>query len=89
MISQATKTASSSTAPPPSRVTRALTDRQRLLLSVMAQYWIATGEPCSMRYLARRLHLSKSTVHEHIRALHKKGYLAAPCVPSGRVRTPK
>lgn len=60
-----------------------LTDRQRVVLDAMRGYLVATGEPCSVSYLSRRLALSRSTVRDHLEALHRKGWLPSP-YPSDR-----
>ena len=59
-----------------------LTCRQAQVLDAAAAYYAATGEPCSVSYLARRLALSRATVREHLEALARKGWLPAPCPPS-------
>lgn len=55
-----------------------LTDRQRAVLSAIRHYCGATGEVPTLSYLARRLNLDRSTVREHLEALHRKGFLRAP-----------
>lgn len=57
---------------------KALTGRQREVLLELRRFYDATGEQCSERYLARRLKLSRSTVRDHLEAIHRKGYLVAP-----------
>lgn len=55
-----------------------LTDRQRAVLSAIRHYCRETGEVPTISYLARRLGLDRSTVREHLEALHRKGFLRAP-----------
>lgn len=64
-----------------------LTDRQLVVLRTIAHYYEATGEPCSMSYVARRLGIHHETVRDHVQALARKGWLRAPgpCA-FGRVR---
>lgn len=66
----------------PRRARRPLTDRQRTVLAEIVRYYIATGEPCPSRFVARRLSLHHSTVQEHIAALRKKGALRSTGSPS-------
>jgi DNA-binding CsgD family transcriptional regulator len=56
----------------------ALTDRQRVVLTTIDQYYKATGEACSVAYVARRLGLHPSTVREYVHMIAKKGWLRAP-----------
>lgn len=63
---------------------RPLTGRQRLVLDTIVRYYRATGEPCTVRYLARRLGLHPSTIGEHLSALYRKGWLPAPAAPRRR-----
>jgi DNA-binding MarR family transcriptional regulator len=65
---------------PPAHVVEPLTERQRAVLAVIARYHAATGEACSVRFIARRLSIDPSTAQEHIEALYRKGWLrsAAP-----------
>lgn len=64
----------------------ALSPRQRAVLNVIARYRAATGEACSVPYIARQLDLHHSTVQDHIEALYRKGWLRSPG-PSGLIRT--
>lgn len=59
-----------------------LTTKQRTVLMVVDRYTTATGEPCSARYLARRLNLHHSTVLEHLSVLYRKGWLRTPNAPA-------
>lgn len=59
-----------------------LTTKQRTLLIIIEQYVRATGEPCSARYLARRLSVHHSTIQMHLCALHRKGWLLTPNAPA-------
>lgn len=65
--------------------TDALSPRQRTVLVEIDRYLKATGEVCSMNYLARRLNVHRSTIREHINVLHKKGWLRA-CAPGPPAR---
>ena len=67
---------------------RPLTARQRLVLTEIARYFWANGEPCTVAYLARRFDLSPTTVRRHLEALHDKGWLPAPCAPHPPVTDP-
>lgn len=59
-----------------------LTTKQRQIFSAIEGYCKATSEPCPGRYLARRMSLSHTTVRDHLRALHRKGWLRTPNSPS-------
>ena len=59
-----------------------LTLRQQDVFTAISEYCRVTGEPCTANYLARRLGLHHSTVHEHLAALHRKGWLRAPNAPA-------
>jgi repressor LexA len=52
-----------------------LTDKQRQVLEAIQQYWDEYGMPPSLADLASTLQLSRPTVHQHVQALAKKGYL--------------
>ena len=60
-----------------------LTDRQETVLRAVERYYEVTGEPCPIRYLARRLSRHHSTIQSHLEALERKGWLATrgPAVP--------
>ena len=58
-----------------------LTDRQRVVLAEISRYHIATGEPCPMSYLARKLSLHHSTVAQHVDYLRRKGALRSQGLP--------
>jgi DNA-binding FadR family transcriptional regulator len=69
----------------PAKVTpQPLTDRQRLVLSIIAQYYVQNQEPITIALLARKLGVSRTTAHEHVRVLHQKGWLPAPAAPATR-----
>ena len=59
-------------------VPSALTDRQRAVLATAAQYYAATGEACSVSYVARRLGVSRAAIRDHVQRLADKGFLRAP-----------
>lgn len=55
---------------------RALTRRQREILNYVLEYSRQHGYPPSVRDIGNALHLtSSSTVHSHLSALEKKGYI--------------
>lgn len=57
---------------------RALSDRQRDVLSVIEEYTSHFHEPPSVSFIARRLGLHHSTIQMHLESLQHKGWLAAP-----------
>jgi DNA-binding MarR family transcriptional regulator len=61
------------------------TEKQRAVYALAVRYYRATGEPCSMSYLARQLHKHPSTIRAHVRALAKKGWVTAVSPPFQRV----
>jgi DNA-binding MarR family transcriptional regulator len=63
-----------------------LTGRQRLVLHYVVQYYRTTGEPCSARYLGRRLEMHHSSVQRHFETLHRKGWLRSSNSPVTPVR---
>lgn len=60
---------------------RDLSDQQQRILVEIRRYVDATGEPCSHRYLARRLQVHHSTIQEHLERLHRKGWIRSPHSP--------
>lgn len=56
--------------------------RQRAVLVLIARFYEATGETPSVQYIARRMGLHPKTVHEHLEALWRKGWLRTPS-PAG------
>jgi repressor LexA len=57
-------------------MSRGLTRRQRQILEYVIEYTRRRGYPPSVRDIGNALHLtSSSTVHSHLSALEKKGYL--------------
>lgn len=54
---------------------RELTDKQRRVLTVIEDHWRKAGVAPSVAEIADRLGLRKSTTHEHLMALKKKGAL--------------
>lgn len=60
---------------------RPLTDKQRVILAMVARYYRENGEPMTVRLLARRLKCHPATAHEHLRALHRKGWIQSPAFP--------
>lgn len=55
-----------------------LTTRERTVLELLTRYYQATGETCSVLYLARRLKLHHKTVQAHLDSLTAKGWIATP-----------
>lgn len=56
-------------------MTEELTDKQRAILGVIEAHWRAQGVAPSVAEIAARLGLQKSTTHEHLMALKRKGAL--------------
>lgn len=54
-----------------------LTTKQRAVYSLATRYYFATGEPCSLAWLARRLHKNRNTIHDRVRAIVRKGWATA------------
>lgn len=52
------------------------TEKQREVLAAIEQYWGEFGHAPSLADLSAALGVSRATVHEHIGALKRKGYLA-------------
>ena len=52
-----------------------LTEKQREVLELIQAYWTEFGMPQSLADLASKMQISRSTVHEHVMALGRKGYL--------------
>lgn len=60
------------------------TDRQRVVLSEIVRYYEFMGEGCPVPWLARSLDVDPSTARQHVRYLHRKGFLrsaGSPAVP--------
>jgi hypothetical protein len=53
----------------------ALTERQRIVFTLVTHYYAATGEPCSITYVARSLRRDRKTVRAHVEALIRKGVI--------------
>ncbi len=54
---------------------REMTDKQREVLAVVQAYWCEHRVPPSLADLASALKVQRSTVHQHLLALKKKGFL--------------
>ena len=54
---------------------REMTEKQREVLKVVQAYWSEHHVPPSLADLASALGVQRSTVHQHLLALKKKGYL--------------
>jgi heat-inducible transcriptional repressor len=67
----------------------ALTARQRDLLALVIEEYIATGQPVGSRYLVERagLSVSPSTVRNELAELEARGLLSHPHTSAGRVPT--
>lgn len=55
-----------------------LTAKQREVLRLMARYHAEWGRPPSLRLLAVKLGVHYTTVQEHLKVLHTKGWLTTP-----------
>jgi SOS-response transcriptional repressor LexA len=53
----------------------ALTERQAAILSQIARYVEATGEPAPVAFVARQFGMTHKGAAHHVEALHAKGYL--------------
>lgn len=51
-----------------------LTEKQQRVYELALKYFEATGEPCSVSWLARQLHRDRHTVRHHATAIVKKGW---------------
>jgi hypothetical protein len=75
------------------RATDLPTTKQRAILLIIERYAFMTGgDPCPASFVARRMNVHHSTVQEHFRALHRKGWLKtadgpAALLPSETPRT--
>lgn len=58
-----------------------LPTKQRAIVEAIEAFERVTGEPCSIRLLARRLRVHHSTIQEQLSALHRKGWLSSPNSP--------
>ncbi len=54
---------------------RGMTDKQKEMLALVEEYWREHGVAPSLSELARRMKTAKTTVHGHLLALAKKGFL--------------
>jgi repressor LexA len=52
-----------------------LTEKQRVVLSTLKNYWTTFHVPPSISDVAKKLGINKATAYEHLLALKKKGYL--------------
>ena len=62
-----------------------LTCRQAQVLDAIVDYTQVTQEACSSRYLARRFSVDHTTILDHFRTLHRKGWLrghSSPAIPT-------
>ena len=66
-----------------------LSDRQRELLALVIEEYVATGQPVGSRYLVERgsLSVSASTVRNELAELEGRGLLTHPHTSAGRVPT--
>src|SRR4029079_6620468 len=67
----------------------ALTARQRDLLALVIEEYVATGQPVGSRHLVERgeLNVSPSTVRNELSELEARGLLTHPHTSAGRVPT--
>jgi len=59
-----------------------LTTAQRRVLEWIDRYVDMLDEPCPASVVARRMGLHRSTVEQHIAALHRKGWLVTSTSPT-------
>ena len=66
-----------------------LSDRQRELLALVIEEYVATGQPVGSRYLVERgsLSVSASTVRNELAELEGRGFLTHPHTSAGRIPT--
>ncbi|NOX37379.1 MAG: heat-inducible transcription repressor HrcA [Calditrichaeota bacterium] len=66
-----------------------LTEREKLILSAIVQYFIKNAAPVSSSYIAQKEHLSLSpaTIRNIMASLEEKGYISQPHTSAGRVPT--
>jgi DNA-binding CsgD family transcriptional regulator len=57
---------------------RSLTAKQREVHRLTVDYYVATGEGCSLAYLARRLKKNRTAVRQHLHAIAAKGWATTP-----------
>jgi heat-inducible transcriptional repressor len=67
----------------------ALTERQRALLALVVEEYVASGQPVGSRHLVERggLRVSPSTVRNELAELESRGLLTHPHTSAGRVPT--
>src|SRR6266480_2489550 len=67
----------------------ALTERQRALLALVVEDYVASGQPVGSRHLVERggLRVSPSTVRNDLAELEAKGLLTHPHTSAGRIPT--
>lgn len=67
-----------------------LTDRQRQLLTFIESYMTEKGWPPTIQEIGDALGIaSKSTVHAHVQALYRKGYIEIGPTQSQQMRVVK
>ena len=66
-----------------------LTERQRILLTLVVRDYIETAEPVGSKTIVERykLDMSTATVRNELAALTEMGYLRQPHTSAGRVPT--
>jgi SOS-response transcriptional repressor LexA len=67
---------------PGRRATDLPTTQQRKVLQIIERYSELSGHPCPASFVAHKLNLHHSTVQEHYRALHRKGWIKTPDGPA-------
>ena len=67
----------------------ALTERQRELLALVVEEYVASGQPVGSRHLVERggLRVSPSTVRNELAELESQGLLTHPHTSAGRIPT--
>jgi predicted transcriptional regulator len=58
-------------------LTPSLTTQQQAVLDVLTAYYEATGEPCSARYIGRKLKRSPNTIRRHLYILSSRALIVS------------
>lgn len=54
-----------------------MTDRQRQVYRIMVEHVAATGAPPTLREIAEKLGVHRTTAHSHVLALQRQGHVEA------------
>lgn len=60
---------------------RPLTDKQRVVLALIAKYYTTVHQPCTVTWLAAELKIGRTAVMAHLRALDAKQALPPAAAP--------